>query len=268
MQQISVGDHLRQWRRRRHMSQLDLALEAEISQKHLSFVESGRASPSREMVLRLAEHLEVPKREQNSLLVAAGYAPVFQERSLDDAEMTAVRTAIDRVLEAQTPSPALAVDRHWHMLAANRAVAPLMTAAAAWLLQPPVNVLRLSLHPEGLAPRIVNFVEWRHHILERLKRQATATGDAVLVELFRELSELGGGTRTGRVSPDPARDRVFVPLRFATDAGVLDLISTTTLFGTPLDITMSEIAIESFLPADRGTARLLAKFAGTDAGIA
>lgn len=248
------------------MSQLDLALEADISQKHLSFVESGRASPSREMVLRLAEHLEMPRREQNSLLVAAGYAPVFQERALDDAEMTAVRSAIDRVLEAQAPCPALAVDRHWHMLAANRAVAPLLTGAAAWLLEPPVNVLRLSLHPQGLAPRIVNFAEWRDHVLERLKRQATATGDAALVELFRELSELGGGKRSSRVSTEPARDRVFVPLRFATDAGTLDLISTTTLFGTPLDITMSEIAIESFLPADRETAQLLAKFAGDDAG--
>lgn len=265
MQQISVGDHLRQWRRRRHMSQLDLALEADISQKHLSFVESGRASPSREMVLRLAEHLEMPKREQNSLLVAAGYAPVFQERSLASAEMAAVRAAIDRVLEAHAPSPALAVDRHWHMLAANQAVAPLMTGAAGWLLDPPVNVLRLSLHPAGLAPRIVNFAEWRSHILERLKRQATATGDAALVALFRELSELGGGTRTSRASSEPARDRVFVPLRFATDAGTLDLLSTTTLFGTPLDITMSEIAIESFLPADRDTARLLAKLAGDGA---
>ena len=248
------------------MSQLDLALEADISQKHLSFVESGRASPSREMVLRLAEHLEMPRREQNSLLVAAGYAPVFQERALDDADMSAVRSAIDRVLEAQAPCPALAVDRHWHMLAANRAVAPLLTGAAAWLLEPPVNVLRLSLHPQGLAPRIVNFPEWRDHVLERLKRQATATGDVALVELFRELSELGGGKRSSRVPTEPARDRVFVPLRFATDVGTLDLISTTTLFGTPLDITMSEIAIESFLPADRETAQLLAKFAGDDAG--
>lgn len=247
------------------MSQLDLALEADISQKHLSFVESGRASPSREMVLRLAEHLEMPRREQNSLLVAAGYAPVFLERALDDAEMVAVRSAIDCVLEAQSPCPALAVDRHWHMLAANRAVAPLLTGAAAWLLEPPVNVLRLSLHPAGLAPRIVNFAEWRGHILDRLKRQATATGDAVLVELFRELSELYGGKRSARVS-EPARNRVFVPLRFATDAGTLDLISTTTLFGTPLDITMSEIAIESFLPADRETAQRLATFAGNRAG--
>ena len=239
------------------MSQLDLALEAEISQKHLSFVESGRASPSREMVLRLAERLDVPKREQNSLLVAAGYAPLFQERSLDDAEMASVRSAIDHVLDAYIPFPALAVDRHWTMLAANRAVHLLAEGAAAWLLAPPVNVLRLSLHPEGLAPRIVNLPEWREHILERLKRQATVTGDAVLIELYRELADYGGGKRSAHSSPDAARDRVFVPFRLATEAGTLDMISTTTLFGTPLDITMAEIAIESFLPANLETAQRL-----------
>lgn len=239
------------------MSQLDLALEADISQKHLSFVESGRASPSRDMVLRLAERLEVPKREQNSLLVAAGYAPLFQERSLDDAEMASVRSAIDHVLEAHVPFPALAVDRHWNIVAANRAVPALAAGAAARLMEPPVNALRLSLHPEGMAPRIINLPEWREHILERLKRQATATGNSVLIELYRELSGYGGEKR-GHPPSDAARDRIFVPLRLATAAGPLDLISTTTLFGTPLDITMAEIAIESFLPANTETARRLA----------
>ena len=265
MQQTSLGDHLRQWRRRRHMSQLDLALEAEISQKHLSFVESGRASPSREMVLRLAERLDVPRREQNSLLVAAGYAPLFQERPLDDNEMMSVRSAIDLVLNAQAPCPALAVDRHWNMVAANRAVPPLLEGVKPNLLEAPVNVLRLSLHPDGLAPRIVNLAEWREHILERLKRQATVTGDSALIDLFRELSGLGGGARIARGSSDASRDRVFVPLRLQTAVGTLDLISTTTLFGTPLDITMSEIAIESFLPADGATAQLLARLAQTPA---
>lgn len=244
------------------MSQLDLALEADISQKHLSFVESGRASPSRDMVLRLADRLEVPRREQNALLVAAGYAPVFQERALEDAEMTAVRAAISHVLDAYAPFPALAVDRHWRMIAANRAVTPLLAGVAPKLLEPPINVLRLSLHPDGLAPAIVNLPEWREHILERLKRQATATGDAVLIELLRELSTYGDDELSARPSVDTARNRVFVPLRLATAIGTLEFISTTTLFGTPLDITMSEIAIEAFLPANAETTRLLTAMSG------
>ena len=263
MQQISLGDHLRQWRRRRHMSQLDLALEADISQKHLSFVESGRASPSRDMVLRLADRLEVPRREQNALLVAAGYAPVFQERSLDDVEMAAVRTAISHVLDAHGPFPALAVDRHWRMIAANRAVTSLLAGAAPKVLEPPVNVLRLSLHPDGLAPAIVNLTEWRDHVIERLKRQATATGDPILIELLREISEYAVGRHRLRTPTKKAKDRVFVPLRLSTPIGILDLISTTTLFGTPLDITMSEIAIEAFLPANTETTRLLTSLADT-----
>jgi transcriptional regulator with XRE-family HTH domain len=172
------------------MSQLDLALEAEVSQKHLSFVESGRATPSREMVLHLAERLDVPRRERNVLLVAAGYAPMFRERTLDDNAMSAARDAIARVLTAHEPYPALAIDRHWNMIAANKATPALMGGVAdASLLHPPVNVLRLSLHPRGLAPRIENYPEWRAHLLERLGRQIGATGDETLLELMREISD-------------------------------------------------------------------------------
>lgn len=239
------------------MSQLDLALEAEISQKHLSFVESGRSTPSREMVLRLADGLDVPKREQNSLLVAAGYAPVFRERSLRDPSMEAVRAAVEHVLDAHVPYPALAVDRHWTMLAANRVVPLLLGGAKAELLAPPVNVLRLSLHPAGLAPRIVNLREWRRHVLERLKRQATTTGDQTLVDLLRELSAYAEPMRCPEANGAAGAPDVFVPLRLATNVGVLELISTTTLFGTPLDVTVSEIAIEAFLPATPETGRML-----------
>src|ERR1019366_8857866 len=166
-----VGDLLREWRQRRRMSQLDLACEADISTRHLSFLETGRSTPSREMVLHLAERLDVPPRARNALLNAAGYAAAFPERRLDAPAMTAARQAIDLVLAGHEPHPALAVDRHWCMAAANRAVAPLIAGVDPALLRPPVNVLRLSLHPGGLAPRTVNLGEWRAHLLERLRQQ-------------------------------------------------------------------------------------------------
>jgi transcriptional regulator with XRE-family HTH domain len=255
-----VGDHLRSWRQRRRMSQLDLALEAQISQKHLSFVESGRSSPSREMVLTLAERLDLPLRERNVLLHAAGYAPIFPERSLDDPALKAARAAVDLVLKGHEPFPALAVDRHWRLVAANAAVAPLLADVGdPALLQPPMNVLRLSLHPQGLAPRIANLPEWRAHLLERLRHQIDVTGDAVLARLMRELSgypETNDSTAATRV---PAADYagVVVPLRLATDGGVLSFFSTTTVFGTPVDVTLSELAIEAFFPADEATAQAL-----------
>ena len=257
MQRNPLGDHLRQWRRRRHMSQLDLALEADVSQKHLSFVESGRASASRDMVLRLAERLDVPRREQNAMLVAAGFAPVFLERSLDDPEMSAVRTAIGHVLDAYVPFPALAVDRHWTMLAVNSAVSALLESADPKLLKPPVNVLRLALHPKGLAPSILNYAEWFTHVVDRLKRQATMTGDATLIEMIREFADYGDDARLARSAGPAESGDIFVPLRLRTKSGTLDLISTTTLFGTPRDITMAEVAIEAFLPATPVTATLL-----------
>jgi transcriptional regulator with XRE-family HTH domain len=238
------------------MSQLDLALEAEISQRHLSFVESGRSAPSREMVLALAECLDVPLRERNLLLLAAGYAPLFPERSLDDPAMRAARHAVELVLGAHEPYPALAVDRHWTMVAANGAVAPLLADIAdRALLAPPVNVLRLALHPQGLAPLVVNLGEWRSHLLERLRRQVEVTGDRVLDDLLAELAAYPAREAEGGGSHDDVG--VAVPLRLATPGGVLSFLSTTTVFGTPVDVTLSELAVEAFLPADEATAEAM-----------
>lgn len=259
----SFGDHLRDWRRRRRLSQLDLALEAEISQKHLSFVESGRSTPSREMVLTLAERLQVPLRERNLLLLAAGYAPLFPERSLDDPEMAAARRAVDLVLKGHEPYPAIAVDRRWTLVAANAAVPPLLEGIAEpALLAPPVNVLRLSLHPGGLAPRILNLPEWRGHLLDRLRHQVDATGDPALIRLLHELAAYPAGGAPESAPDDLAG--VAVPLRLASPAGPLSFISTTTIFGTPVDVTLSELAVEAFFPADEATARALAQRPGSE----
>lgn len=250
------GEHLRDWRQRRRLSQLDLAQEAEISTRHLSFVETGRSVPSREMVLRLAERLDVPLRERNALLVAAGYAPMYRERPLDDPALAPARRAIEALLKSHEPHPALAVDRHWNLVAANRMLPHLMEGADPSLLQPPVNVLRLSLHPDGLAPRIANLVQWRAHIFERLRHQVNATGDATLAALLEEL-------RSYPV-PQDADERVpgellgvLMPFRFRTPGGVLNFISTTTIFGTPVDVTLQELALETFFPADEATAQAL-----------
>jgi transcriptional regulator with XRE-family HTH domain len=257
-----VGDLLREWRQRRRMSQLDLSLEADISTKHLSFLETGRSQPSREMVLHLAEQLEIPLRERNLLLVAAGYAPVFAERRLDDPALTAARKAMELVLAGHEPYPALAVDRHWTLVSANSAASRLMSGADPGLLQPPVNVLRLSLHPKGLAPRIANLAEWRGHLLARLRRQVEVSADPVLADLMRELSAYP--------LPGPARARaarlhdfadVVVPLQLASERATLSFLSTTTVFGTPLDITLSELALEAFFPADAATAGTLRRLA-------
>ena len=247
------GALIRRWRQRRRMSQLDLALEAEVSARHLSFVETGRAQPSRQMVLRLAERLEVPLRERNALLLAAGYAPAFQERPLDDPALAAARRAVDLVLAGHEPYPALAVDRHWTLLAANRAVGPLLRGIAPALLQPPVNVLRLGLHPEGLGGRVVNAVEWRTHLMSRLRRQVEATADATLAALLQELREMTSPPGGDHDTADVADLGVIVPLRLRTDVGTLSFITTTTVFGTPMDITLSELALETFFPADEST---------------
>jgi transcriptional regulator with XRE-family HTH domain len=257
----SLGDHLRDWRKLRRMSQLDLALEAEISQRHLSFIESGRSTPSRDMLLHLTERLGVPLRERNPMLLSAGYAPLFAERSLDDPALKPARLAVDMVLKAQEPFPALAIDRHWTLLAANAAIAPLLAdVTEKSLLEGPVNVLRLSLHPGGLAPHIVNLAEWRAHLLERLRQQIDTSGDPILGALLKELQELSpGGTPADETKHDYAG--IAVPLRLHTSAGTLSLISTTTVFGTPVDVTLSELAIESFFPADEETAAILRKLA-------
>ena len=258
--EASFGALLRVWRQRRRLSQLDLALDAEVSQRHLSFVESGRATPSREVVVRLAEQLGVPLRERNALLLAAGYAPLYAERPLDDPAMRAARAAVETILHAHVPHPALAVDRHWRLLAANASVAPLLAGVAdPALLAPPVNVLRLSLHPSGLAPRIANLPEWRAHLLERLRRQVAATANSTLAALLAELAALPPPAGGMAVPLPPFQAGIAVPLRLDTEQGQLSLISTITVFGTPVEITLSELAIEAFYPTDEATAKRLAR---------
>ncbi len=240
------------------MSQLDLASDAEISQKHLSFIESGRSAPSREMVLLLADHLDVPLRERNVLLLAAGYAPIFRDRPLSDPALQRACAALELVLKAHEPYPAFTVDRQWTMIAANGAVAPLLGAVDAALLQPPVNVMRLSLHPHGLAPQIVNLGEWRAHLLDRLRRQWRVTRDPMIDEQLKELSAYpGGAAKTAERSAPSLPDEIAVPLRLRTSGGVLSFLSTITVFGTAVEITLSELSLEAFYPADEATAQAM-----------
>jgi transcriptional regulator with XRE-family HTH domain len=250
-----VGPLLREWRRRRHLSQLELALEADVSARHLSFVETGRSRPSPEMVIHLAEQLDVPLRERNRLLLAAGYAPRYGQRDLDDPELGPIAEAVQRVLTGHEPYPAVVVDRHWGMVGANRAIGVLTDGCAQHLLEPPVNVLRLGLHPDGLAPRIVNAGQWREHLLDRLDRQAVASGDPALRALYEELAALP--VRDDGAPPEPSLGDVAVPLRLRHGDRELALISTVTTFGTAIDITVAELAIESFFPADDHTAQVL-----------
>ncbi|KZE30531.1 helix-turn-helix transcriptional regulator [Chelatococcus daeguensis] len=257
----TVGDHIREWRQHRRLSQLAFALDVEISQKHLSFIESGRSVPSRAMILRLAERLDVPLRARNLMLLAAGYAPVYPERRLDDPALAPARRAIDLVLEGHAPFPALALDRHWTMVAANAAVPPLMALVADEALkQPPVNVLRLSLHPAGLAPHILNLAEWRAHLLDRLRHQIEVTADPALMALMEELKAFPApeeGEEVKHLAGIEDFGGVLVPLRLAMPGGPLSFFSTTTVFGTPVDITLAELAIEAFFPADEATAAAL-----------
>jgi len=248
-----VGTLLREWRQRRRLTQLDLALDADISPRHLSFVETGRAQPSREMLLHLLEELAIPLRERNTLLVAAGFAPMYRERKLDDAALARAREAIDLVLEAQKAFPAFALDRHWNIAASNRALQDLYEGVAEELLEPPVNAMRLSLHPKGIAPRIENLAEWRAHLLARLRKQVELTADPVLKDLLKEVS--GYPAPEFRAPEAGLEHAVLVPLKIRTKLGVLSFMSTTTVFGTPVDVTLSELAIEMFFPADEATAR-------------
>ncbi|MDO8188250.1 helix-turn-helix transcriptional regulator [Conexibacter sp. JD483] len=260
-----VGPLLRDWRRRRRLSQLDLALEAGISARHLSFVETGRSKPSAEMVLRLAEQLDVPLRERNQLLLAGGWAPAYEERDLEAPELAPVHDAIQRVLDGHDPYPALVVDRHWNLVAANHSVALLTAGVAPELLRPPLNAMRLALHPGGLAPRIVNHGEWRAHLLERLARQVAVTGDSGLQALLEEVvaHPAPGGDDEGDAAAPPAPSghdlagRIAVPLRLRIDGGELQLISIVSTFGTATDVTVAELSIEAFFPADEQTAALL-----------
>lgn len=252
----AVGELLRQWRDRRRVSQLELACTAGVSTRHLSFVETGRSKPSRELVLRLSEHLEVPLRERNRLLLAAGYAPVYTETSLDDPELAAARQAVRGLLTGHQPFPAVAIDRGWNLLDANAGVAMLLEGVAPELLRPPVNVLRVTLHPDGMAPRIGNLGQWRAHLLGRLRREVDATGDEALAALLRELRAYPCQQRVPEVEL-PGPGDIVVPLRLRAECGELSFFSTVATFGTPLDITLAELSIEAFYPADESTARVL-----------
>jgi transcriptional regulator with XRE-family HTH domain len=256
---LPFGTLLRSWRTRRRLSQLDLALEAEISSRHLSFIETGRSRPSRDMVLRLAEELDLPLRDRNALLLAAGYAPLYPERPLADHALAGVRSMIERVLKGHLPFPAIAVDRHWTLVAANEALAPLLEGADPALLAPPVNVLRLSLHPAGVAPRIVNLPDWRAHILSRLRRELAERPDAQLAALAEELSGYPLPSTDHRPAAIDETSEIAIPLQIEAGGAVLSFLSTTMVFGTPRDVTVSELAIEAFFPADDATAAALAR---------
>lgn len=255
------GQLLKQWRESRRLSQLELALQAQISTRHLSFVETGRSTPSREMVLRLAEQLDLPLRERNQLLLAAGYAPVYAQTGLDSPRLAAVRAAVRRVLTGHEPYPAVAVDRGWNLVDANASIALFTEGVPPELLAPPANALRVSLHPDGMAPRIVNLGEWRAHLLGRLRRQLALTADPELAALYRELRAYP----CDQAEPElelPGPGDVVVPLRIRHGDHELAFFSTVATFGTPLDITVAELAIESFFPADADTASVLHALAG------
>ncbi|MBM0276674.1 helix-turn-helix domain-containing protein [Micromonospora tarensis] len=260
-----VGELLRDWRRTRGLSQLDLSIEAGVSARHLSFVETGRSRPSPDLILRLAEHLGMPLAERNTVLLAGGYAPAYPRHELADPELAPVRAAVRRILDGHHPFPALLVDQHWHLVDANPAVALFTSDAPPHLLTEPINVLRLSLHPDGLAPRILNLPEWRAHLLNRLHRQALAANDPVLLDLHEELR----GYPDPGPAPEPVSDalsRVLIPLRYRHNDQELSFVSTTTLFGTPRDVTVSGLAVEAFLPADRSTTEALHTLAASRPG--
>ncbi len=265
MSQVSAGfgPLLREWRQRRRISQLDLALQSNVSARHVSFLETGRSQPSRDMVLHLADELDIPLRERNLLLTAAGYAPVFRERTLADPAFGAIRRAVEQVIQGHTPFPALAIDRHWTLVTANDAALRLMGDVEPTLLQPPVNVLRVALHPCGLAPRTANLPEWRAHLLDRLRRQTEATADPVLIALLAELRDYPQARSSPRPKARQEHSGAVVPFELVTHAGVMSFISTTTVFGTPVDITLAELALECFYPSDATTIALLRQEAET-----
>jgi transcriptional regulator with XRE-family HTH domain len=255
-----VGELLRDWRQRRRLSQLDLALDAQVSARHISFVETGRANPSRELVLHLAEQLEVPLRDRNSLLLAAGYAPVYAETPLDSESMSPARNALEKILAGHEPFPALVVDRRWDLISANRPAQQIMAAVDPKLLEPPVNAMRVTLHPDGLAPHIDNLADYSAHLMMRLHRQLIMSGDDGIAALMDELRGYPGVEELASVAVEPA-ELLFAPFRLNTpDGAQLTFFSTLATFGTALDITLAELAIEQFFPADAETERLLREF--------
>ena len=251
---VAVGPLLRHWRQRRHLSQFDLALEAGVSPRHVSFLETGRSKPSQQMVLHLAEQLEVPLRERNALLLAAGYAPAYEARALEEPDMEPVREALSLVLEGHDPHPAFVVDRHWNVVLANKGANALLASASPELLAPPANAMRLALHPDGVAGRIRNLAEWRGHLLERLERQVGLSGDDELRALYEEVRAYPA---PDEAPPGHSHD-IFVPLRIDDGAGgELSFFSTIATFGTAIDVTVAELSIESFFPADAATAEAM-----------
>jgi len=260
----AVGSMLRDWRADRRRSQLDLSLDVGVSTRHLSYVETGKAKPSPELVLALAEHLEVPLRERNTMLLAAGYAPRYRQTPLEDDALTTVRQALSDLITAHDPYPAVVVDRGWDVVMANTGAMAFLDGVAAHLTEPPINVYRATLHPEGMARRVENLAEWSHHLLATLDRQVAVTRDARLRALLDEVSEypnirqLGAAWRTRSDVPT-----ILVPLRLRVgdepDATVLSWFSTNTSIGTPVDITLEELHIELFHPADRATAELVGR---------
>jgi transcriptional regulator with XRE-family HTH domain len=260
--QSEVGPRLREWRERRRCTQLDLALDAGVSARHLSFVETGRSKPGRAMLLRVLDQLDVPFRERNRLLLAAGHAPAFPERPLDGPELAPVREALDLILTGHEPYPAVAVDRSWNLVAANRPMLALTDGVDVdpALLEPPVNVLRLGLHPRGLAPILLNLSEWRAHFRERLERQVATTGDNQLEALLEEIA--GYPAPEGEPAPASGGGELLGPLMVrAPDGGELSLFGMFAIFDTPFEVTTSELAIELLFPADRATADALERYA-------
>jgi transcriptional regulator with XRE-family HTH domain len=261
-----VGPLLRGWREQRRVSQLELALRADSSARHISFIETGRSRPSEEMILRLAEHLDVPVRERNSLLLAAGYAPRYAQTALDDPSMTALREGIERLLTGYEPYPALVVDGTYTVIAANRGIAMLLDGVPERLLTPPLNAMRLTLHPEGLAPRILNLRAWRGHLLHQMERQIALARSGPLRELYEEVAgyPAPGTGGTGGHGPGGHDQEVpypypyfALPLRIAHEGHVLSFVSSVSTFNTPMDVTVAELAIETFLPADAATVKYL-----------
>lgn len=263
-QHRTFGSLLQAWRKRRRLSQLDLSVEAGVSQRHLSFLESGRSTPSRDMVLHLAEFLEVPLRDRNALLLAAGLAPVLAARDISHPDLAIARSAVEAILQGHAPNPALAVNRHWELMSANEAVAPLLAGVSERLLSDSPNVLRISLHPDGLSSRIRNLRDWRAHVFHRLAKQIDATADPVLIDLLAELRSYP--VPTSARPPTPAArhwgEYAFALQLAVADGPTLSLLTTTTVFGTATDVTLSELAIESFFPADARTQEFLIQIAG------
>ncbi|MFF3648658.1 helix-turn-helix domain-containing protein [Streptomyces sp. NPDC002181] len=260
----SVGALLRTWRERRGISQLELAGRADSSSRHISFVETGRSRPSKEMVLRLADHLDVPVRERNTLLLAAGYAPHYTQTPLDDPSLGTLREGLERLLTGYEPYPALIVDAAYDVVAANRGIAMLLDGLPEHLLAPPLNAMRITLHPQGLAPRIRNLGQWRGHLLAQMERQIALSRSAPLRALYEEVSGYPVAGRSGdagagpeEAGPDEAVPYVALPLLIEHDGHLLSFVSSIATFNTPMDVTVAELAVETLLPADAATAKYL-----------